>query len=170
MLLPMTSVSWETFSLLKWELQGSGQVSPLCPWWCSRARAVSPQCWLYSAVTTPTKLLLGTGPQSVSASPPQSSQLHPIFTISEGRMMGTFLTWYLTKCSVALLCVTHVTFLIWSESFRVWQTPGITFQGWLRFLHMMSRCLEEHHWGKGSSPRILCSSEASPELSLTLHM
>lgn len=56
------------------------------------------------------------------------------FTISEGRMTGTFSTLQLTKCSAALLCVARVPFLIKPKSFRIWQTPGITFQGWLRFL------------------------------------
>lgn len=57
-----------------------GRFLPDIHWWCSWAGAVSPQCWLYNAVTTPTKLLLGTGQQraSDSTSLPQSSQLHPI--------------------------------------------------------------------------------------------
>lgn len=68
------------------------------------------------------------------------------FTVSEGSMMGTFLTLYLTKRSVALLCVTHVTFLIKPESFRIWQTPGIILLGWLRFLiHDEQVCLKECH-------------------------
>lgn len=60
--------------------------------------------------------------------------------------------------------------LIKPESFRIWQTPRITVQGWLRFLtHGEQVCLKES-LRKAGSPQIHCSLEASPELSLALNM